>query len=220
MKTNPSKKTEQKASFEAGTYQLAVVDAFIDRIESKDYPKNNGNPKITLFWEDLEADEGAGRLRDGFLNLPSGVNFTNEAKYKSKFQKRVEALAGVALSDENEIEIVFEGADYDWDSLLLEIAENDEDKKPMRIGVTDILVSGKGFDAPLSLFNKEATVVVEETTKGDNTYTNVTNVAPIARRTRRSSAPASAPVSPAAAARAVKTAPATEQPIDDDNLPF
>lgn len=214
MKNDSSKKSAAAgADLENGTYQWLLKDAFVVRIESEKYPKDNGKPQMTLIWADPE--DASVTVRDGFLKMPDGLNLTSEEKYKGKWQKRLEALVGAALTDvdSEKLEVVFEYI-TDWDGLLEEISES-EQGKPVRIAVKDILFDG------VSLFGKEVLIVVENKQTGDRSYANVTSAAPLVKRRRQA-----APNAPAVAPKVERSAPAPKsvqaepEELDDDGLPF
>lgn len=203
-----NQQSENDNIIEPGTFQLRIKRAFITRIQSEKFPENNGHPQMTVIWEDPETEE---TISQNFLKLPTGLGLSGQDKYRSKFQKVLEALYGSPLTedDSEELELQMDFIDT-WEDLL-EAVEGDDNGRPHKVEVKGLLVHG------VNLLEKEANVTIIEEPKGDKTYYKVTNVAALPRRRAKPAQPA-----PAAKPTTRKAPePVAEAPeIDEDNTPF
>jgi hypothetical protein len=210
---------------ETGTFKLSIKRIFLTRIDSKDYPQNNGQPQATVIWVDPETDE---TIAQPFLKLPKTLGLSSKDKYRSKFQQVMEALYGAPLTEEDS-ENVDMRLDFieTWEDLEEAVAADDIGR-PAKVEVKGLLVHG------VDLMKKEANVTIIEDKRGDKTYYKVTTVAALPRTrgkgqqaaatpTAKPATPAPAPTTPVAASSTSKppraskpaaSAPAPATPVE------
>jgi hypothetical protein len=198
---------------EAGTHQLTLVRAFIEiGMPKQEYckkdetgrmktPEESAYAQACLIWKDSES--GA-EVKDKFLKMPEELEFSGDARYKSKFQKRIENLLNKQLDDDggNHINLDFDFI-TDWPELMEAIRE-EENGRPATVSVKAMQWDGH------EMFGREWLVTVAVNDKG---YNEVSSVSPLPKR-RATAAPAAQPelVAAAPAPRANTTEPAHAGP--------
>lgn len=206
----------ETTTLEAGTYQMKLVGANVSQgMPAPQYLKKgktqeeSAYAQMSLIWED---EEGA-QVRDSFLKMPEYLEFSEDNRYKSKFQKRVENMLNKQLDDNagEKITILFDFIES-WDELKEAIKEL-ENERPVRIEVKSLQWEGR------EMFGAEWLVTVGVNDRG---YNEITAVAPLPKRRGAQPAPAAqapqqqAPKPPARPAPAPAPAPAD----DGADMPF
>lgn len=212
---------------EAGTYQMTLDRAFVELgMPKPEFCKKDENGRIKtpeesafaqmcLVWKEPESEM---EVKDKFLKLPEYLEFSGEARYKSKFQKRIENLLNKQLDDTagNNLNLDFDFV-TEWDELVEAIKEKDGDRN------TTVNVKGMQWSGH-EMFGREWLVTVDVNANG---YNIVTAVAPLPKKrgapqTVQQTAPVAqaAPQQKAPPARPDRTPPPAPVDQTEVDLPF
>lgn len=180
----------ETSTLEPGTYQMKLVSANVSQgVPAAQYLKKgktqeeSAYAQMSLNWEDEEG----GKVRDSFLKMPEYLEFSEDARYKSKFQKRIEAMLNKQLDDKagEKITVLFDFIES-WEELKEAIKETENDH-PVRLEVKSLQWEGR------EMFGAEWLVTVGVNDRG---YNEVTAVAPLPKRRAASAPPVQAPPLP------------------------
>lgn len=173
-------RTERENKFEVGTHVLELAGASFDvgtphpkYVKAGKTPKECAYIQVTLYWNDEEGNT----LYDSFLKVIDGMQMSTDAKYKSRFQKRLEQLLSTQLKDEDgpRLEVKVDFVDS-WDDLKAELLKEDENGDFGRANIESISWDGH------KLFGHKWIVSVQENSRG---YTEVVSVAALPKEKRK-----------------------------------
>lgn len=218
MQGRPRTARATAEQLDPGTYQMVLDRAYVTQGKPKAEHLKKGKTmeesayaQVTLVWKEPESGI---EVRDNFLKLPEYLEFSEDSRYKSKFQKRLENMLNKQL-DDNAGQKVALNFDFieNWEELTDAIAE-EENGKPAQVQIKEFKWDGH------LMFGHEWLVTV---VTSDSGYTNVSTVAPLPKRRTAQPAPATqaaAPAQKAPPARPERPAPAPAAEPGEVDLPF